>query len=117
MAVKKIFTKKWLSQESPTLNAWMEITMDIYKMEQITASVNHKMEQFTLHWEKFIEYATSHRYIYIYIYIYIPLPLFSPQCVQNICNGCIYGHMQINTCKMNIDICVLRYECIQMYNA
>ncbi len=61
MAVKKSFTKKWLSQESPTLNAWMEITMDIYKMEQITASVNHKMEQFTLHWEKWIEYATSHR--------------------------------------------------------
>lgn len=67
MAVKKSFKKKWLSQESPTLNAWMEITMDIYKMEQITAFVNHKMKQFALYWDKFIEYATSPRPDFIFL--------------------------------------------------
>lgn len=34
---KKSITKKWLSWESPTLNQWMDITMDIYKMQRITA--------------------------------------------------------------------------------
>jgi len=40
VAVKKSFTKKWLSHESPTLKAWMEITMDIYKLEKIKAMLN-----------------------------------------------------------------------------
>ena len=35
VAGKKTLTRKWLSQESPTLNAWMEITMNIYKVEKI----------------------------------------------------------------------------------
>ncbi len=61
VAIKKSFTKKWLSPESPTLNAWMDITKEIYKMEQITAFVYHKMEHFALHWEKLTKYATSHR--------------------------------------------------------
>ena len=30
----KPLTGNWLTQESPTLNAWMEIAMDIYKMER-----------------------------------------------------------------------------------
>lgn len=39
MAGQKALTRNWLSQESPTLNAWMEITMDTHKMEKITACV------------------------------------------------------------------------------
>lgn len=50
--VKKSITKKWLSYESPTLNAWMRITMEIYQMEQITAFVTQKMEQFNSFCEK-----------------------------------------------------------------
>ncbi|XP_062911188.1 uncharacterized protein LOC134350161 isoform X1 [Mobula hypostoma] len=61
VAGKKTLTRKWLSQESPTLNVWMEITMDIYKMEQITASVNHKLEQFYSYWKKWFNYITPHR--------------------------------------------------------
>ncbi len=34
VAVHKSLMNKCLSRESPTLNAWMEITMDIYKIEQ-----------------------------------------------------------------------------------
>ncbi len=131
--------------------------MDIYKMEQITASVNHKMEQFTLHWEKWIEYATSHRpdlfcnqysdvkkdhslyvhsflscppsllymyiytyidiCIYIYIYIYIPPPNFLLNVYRTYVTGAYMSTCRyINTCKMNVDLYVLRYECIQMYN-
>jgi len=52
VAVKKSFTKIWLSHESPTLNAWMEITTEIYKLEKITAFTDPKLEQFALCWKK-----------------------------------------------------------------
>ncbi len=58
VAGKKTLTRKWLSPESPILNAWMDTTMDIYKMETITASVNHRLDQFALHWENWISYLT-----------------------------------------------------------
>lgn len=67
VAGKKALSRKWLSQESPTVNAWMEITMDIYKMEKITAYVNHKLEQLALHWEKWFNYVTLHRPDFILI--------------------------------------------------
>ncbi len=37
---------------------WMDITMDMYKMEKITAFIKHKLEQFTSHLEKRIHYVT-----------------------------------------------------------
>lgn len=46
--------KELLSQESPTLNAWIEITMGIYKLDKITAFVNHKLEHFASHFEKWV---------------------------------------------------------------
>jgi len=66
VAVKKSFTKKWLSHESPTLKAWMEITMDIYKLEKIKAMLNLKLEQFVLCWKKWTKYATSQRPDFIF---------------------------------------------------
>lgn len=66
VAGKKTLTRKWLSQESPTLNAWMDITMDIYKMEKITASVNHKLEQFASHWENWVNYVMPQRPDFIF---------------------------------------------------
>lgn len=44
VAAKKALTRKWLSSESPTLNMWMDITMDIYKIERLTAEVNYKKD-------------------------------------------------------------------------
>ena len=61
VAGKKTLTRKWLSQESPTLNAWMEITMDIYKMERITAFVNNESEQFASCWQKWVLNVTPLR--------------------------------------------------------
>lgn len=49
---KKPLTRKWLSREVQTLNEWMEITMDIYRMEIIPACVNHKLKHSGECWEK-----------------------------------------------------------------
>ncbi len=66
MACKKSITRKWLSQESPTLNIWMDITTDISEMEKTTAFVNHKLEKFTSYWENWVKYVTPHRPDFIF---------------------------------------------------
>ena len=66
VAGKKALTRKWLSQEGPTLNTWMDITVDIYKMERITAYVNHKMELFVSRWDNWVNYVTPHRPDFIF---------------------------------------------------
>ena len=61
MASKKALTRKWLSQESPTLTIWMDITMDICRMEKLTADVNYKKDLFVLRWKKWMDYITPLR--------------------------------------------------------
>lgn len=53
-------TRRWLSEESPNLNTWVEITLDIYSIENISAFVILELEQFASQWEKWAEYVTSH---------------------------------------------------------
>lgn len=33
---EKALTKRWLTQDPPTLNSWINVTLKIYKMEKIT---------------------------------------------------------------------------------
>ncbi len=55
--------------------------------------------------------------IYIYTYIFFPPPIFLLNVYRTYVTGSYMGTCRyINTCEMNVDICVLRYECIQMYN-
>jgi len=35
-ASKKAITHKWLKQERPTLDDWIDVTIEIYMMEKIT---------------------------------------------------------------------------------
>jgi len=35
-ASKKAITRKWLKQERPTLDDWIDVTIEIYMMEKIT---------------------------------------------------------------------------------
>lgn len=60
-AGKKAITKKWLSSESPTMNMWMNITMDIYRMEKMTADVNYKRDLFVSRWKKWMDYIKKRR--------------------------------------------------------
>lgn len=67
LLVKKALTRKWLSQESPTLNAWMETTMEIYTMEKIIACVNYESKQFASH---LVQFAHTTRSILIIFLIH-----------------------------------------------
>lgn len=55
-ASKKVITKKWLSQDIPTIAGWWDIVMEIYKMEEMTAFVNQKQDWFAECWEKWVSY-------------------------------------------------------------
>lgn len=59
VASKKAITRKWLQPESPTLGMWRDIVVEIYKMEQITAYVNQKMELFLERWLKWYFFAPA----------------------------------------------------------
>jgi len=59
---KKTLTREWLSQESPTLKTWMDVTMEIYNMEK-----NYKLEDVLAYWEKCVTYITPHRPDFIFI--------------------------------------------------
>lgn len=43
----KGFYQEMVSQEVPALDAWFDVTMDIYKTEKITAFVIYKFGEFT----------------------------------------------------------------------
>lgn len=49
----------------------MEITLDIYSIENISAFVSLELEQFSSQWEKWAEYVTSHRPDFIFTNHYL----------------------------------------------
>ena len=67
VASKKSITRKWLKQECPSLTEWMDITMDIYNMEMMTALVNRTVEKFVSYWEKWVNYVKPLRSDFTFI--------------------------------------------------
>lgn len=61
VASKKCITKKWSSQDIPTLSLWWEITLEIYRMEEVTAHVNDRMAWFHLCWDKWVQYVNTYK--------------------------------------------------------
>ena len=59
VASKKSITKRWLSQDSPTISEWWNTTLEIYKMEQMTALINQKQDQFLARWEKWVVFIKN----------------------------------------------------------
>ena len=51
-AGKKAITKRWMLQTGPTIDNWIDVTIEIYTMEKVTFSLNLKLDVFMTHWEK-----------------------------------------------------------------
>lgn len=58
-ASKKAITRKWLSQDSPTIDEWIEIVKEIYVMEHLTFSLRHARKKCEAYWEKWISYLNT----------------------------------------------------------
>lgn len=60
-ASKKAITRKWLQQERPTLDDWIDVTIEIYMMEKITFFVNLKRDVFLEKWRNWVAYVSERR--------------------------------------------------------
>uniref|UniRef100_A0AAQ5YGG3 Reverse transcriptase domain-containing protein n=1 Tax=Amphiprion ocellaris TaxID=80972 RepID=A0AAQ5YGG3_AMPOC len=60
-ASKKNITKKWLTPTAPSLNGWIDIIFEIFKMEKLTYTLNLKKPEFYVIWKKWITYITPMR--------------------------------------------------------
>ena len=57
MACKKAITRKWLQPQPPTIEDWIEITHDIFRMEKLTYSLRNQKEKLFWIWTKWTEYV------------------------------------------------------------
>lgn len=48
------------------MNMWMNITMDIYRMEKMTADVNYKRDLFVSRWKKWMDYIKKRRPVFAF---------------------------------------------------
>ena len=55
-AGKKALTKRWMLQTGPTIDNWIDVTIEIYTMEKVTFSLNLKLDVFMTHWEKWVHF-------------------------------------------------------------
>lgn len=60
-ACKKAITRMWLKPGKPTLDEWIDIVYDIFKMERITLALRLQQGIFLSRWEKWIIYVTPIR--------------------------------------------------------
>ncbi|KAF3835661.1 hypothetical protein F7725_028219 [Dissostichus mawsoni] len=60
-ACKKAITRMWLKPGKPTLDEWIDIVYDIFKMERIVLALRLQQGIFLSRWEKWLIYATPIR--------------------------------------------------------
>lgn len=60
-AARKAITRKWLKPQSPTIEEWIDIVYDIYKMERITFNIRLQQDKFQECWKEWTEYTKSVR--------------------------------------------------------
>ena len=57
VASKKAITRKWLQPKPPTVEEWIDIIHDIYRMEKLSYSLRAQEDKFFWIWSKWTEYV------------------------------------------------------------
>ena len=60
-ASRKAITRRWLKPGKPTVEEWIDIIYDIFKMERITFALRLQQGTFLKRWERWITYITPIR--------------------------------------------------------
>lgn len=61
LASKKAVTRRWRSDHIPRANEWIDIMLNIYNMEKLTASVRLEVDKFNKVWSYWLAYIKKHR--------------------------------------------------------
>lgn len=59
IASKKAITRKWMKNEVPKVEDWVEVIHNIYVIEKLTFSVRLEEDRFKRIWESWIEYVKT----------------------------------------------------------
>lgn len=60
-ACKKALTRKWLKPQAPSIDDWVDIVYEIYKMERLTYSLRLHQDEFTNLWARWVFFIGSRR--------------------------------------------------------
>lgn len=69
-ASKKANARKWLKQQRSTLHHWIDVTIEIYMMENFSSFVNLKKDVF-----EGVEYVSEIRSDFAAIHVYMPFEI------------------------------------------
>ena len=61
VVAKKAITRKWLKKDPPKIEDWVDVMLDIYRMEKLTFSARLKSETFKNYWENWIDFVSPLR--------------------------------------------------------
>lgn len=61
LAVKKAITRRYRSTQVPTVQEWIDIMLNIYNMEKLTASIRLELNTFNTTWKVWLEYIKEYR--------------------------------------------------------
>lgn len=58
---KKAITRRWLSPTLPSLDDWIGIILEIFRMEKLTYQLKIQIHKFDQIWNRWIVFITSKR--------------------------------------------------------
>lgn len=59
VTAKKGITRKWLQNDPPTVDSWLEIIKEIYEMERLTFLLRLKSNLYIARWTKWLLYSSK----------------------------------------------------------
>ena len=61
VAAKKAITRKWLKTDTPNIEDWIEVMLNIYRMEKLTFLSRLKTDTFNNYWENWVDFMSTLR--------------------------------------------------------
>lgn len=58
VSAKKAITRKWLNKDVPGINEWIEVMLDVYRLEKLTFLTRFKTDLFKNYWKGGVDFVS-----------------------------------------------------------